>query len=52
MKKNYSIALISASILLGSAFLTKVDAANDNIGKQSKKNNSIIHRYEKYCGKQ
>jgi hypothetical protein len=42
MKKNYSIALISASILLGSAFLTKVDAANDNIGKQSKKNNSII----------
>lgn len=42
MKKNYSIALISASILLGSAFLTKVDAANDNIGKQIKKNNSII----------
>jgi hypothetical protein len=42
MKKNYSIALISASILLGSSFLTKVDAANDNIGKQSKKNNSII----------
>lgn len=42
MKKNYSIAFISASILLGSAFLTKITAANDNIGKQNKKNNNYI----------
>jgi len=42
MKKNYSVALISASILLGSAFLNQVAAANDNLVKQSKKNNNIV----------
>ncbi len=42
MKKNYSIALISASILLGSAFLNQVAATNGIVGKQDKKNNNII----------
>jgi hypothetical protein len=42
MKKNYSIALFSAAIMLGSAFSSKVNATINDIGRKTKKDNCTV----------